>query len=174
MTPKDITALRPPSFSPPKKRTDYMFHYSDRYRSGSFDIRECITMETRLGWRLCSYDSEMRSHCAWIGRNFADSKPEFNKLEDTQCQKAYRIISCQGSGPDQFNYLQASHHRGVGWKAHSCCDLCKGRFEDWRPSCAGWQLCQEGLGGLSHLMAEPSENQEAEGSRLKQLERRTI
>jgi len=70
---------------PSKKRTDYMFHYSDRYRSGSFDIRDVIRWQSDgesyyKKYVLCFSDGKTLSLEPEEFYRFEDA---FNKLEDT-------------------------------------------------------------------------------------------
>jgi hypothetical protein len=102
MNSKDLAAVRPPkpmketrgsylpssSQVPPppplpiKKRTDYMFHYSDRYRSGSFDIRDVIRWKRDSGGdHVLRFKDGESLALDW--QEFMRFEAEFNKLEDT-------------------------------------------------------------------------------------------
>jgi hypothetical protein len=69
---------------PSKKRTDYMFYYSDRYRSGSFDVRDVSR------WESTGHDY-YRGYClhfkdgttvSLIPDEFYRFQTFFDKLED--------------------------------------------------------------------------------------------
>ena len=64
-----------------KKRSDYMFHYSDRYRSGAFDLRDVVC------WESDGYDKygvrTKNDAVFWLEREeFYRFEKAFNALED--------------------------------------------------------------------------------------------